>query len=131
VDKRRVFFVVRAALLAAFAACAGGRAGAQGENGPESPLTLYAAGYERNGGGESVAMVWKISGSTVTPLVLTDGTQPAEVVGIAENGGSIYVRKMRRAFPVPAQADWEQVLRLYPNQTDARNNFERLRQNGY
>ncbi|MDR1306222.1 MAG: WD40 repeat domain-containing protein [Treponema sp.] len=67
--------------------CAGERVPAQGSGGPS---IFYAAGFEENSGGTHAAMVWKIGGSTVTPMALTDGTWNTEALGIVENGGSIY-----------------------------------------
>ncbi|MDR1307594.1 MAG: hypothetical protein LBK74_08480 [Treponema sp.] len=60
--------------------------------GPERPPVLYAAGYEESGPwiAPKVAMVWKIDGSTVTPIPLTDGTDDSIVRDIVESGGSIY-----------------------------------------
>jgi hypothetical protein len=88
--KRKVFFGVRAALLAAFAVRAGGLVMAQTGSGP----VVYAAGYEGSfdewGMLQSTAMVWEISGSRVTPLVLTGEAHSAEVHGLAESGGSLY-----------------------------------------
>ncbi|MDR1142945.1 MAG: hypothetical protein LBK77_01850 [Spirochaetaceae bacterium] len=107
-DKRRAFCAARAALLAAFALCAGGRALAQGaQRGPEKPPILYAAGAEDNSAGTAVAMVWEIGGSTVTPIPLTDGTQSAEVLGIAESGGSLYAAGRTYNGAVNAATVWK------------------------
>jgi hypothetical protein len=62
---------------------------AQTENGPERPV-LYVAGDEFISSIKGVAMVWKIDGSTVTPIPLTDGKRNVSVSDIAESGGNIY-----------------------------------------
>ncbi|MDR1306958.1 MAG: hypothetical protein LBK74_05250 [Treponema sp.] len=80
--RRKIFC---AALAAVLLFRVGGRVPAQ-----ENPPVLYAAGYEKNRGGKWAATVWKIDGSTVTPVVLTNGTWHAGVVGITGNGGSFY-----------------------------------------
>jgi hypothetical protein len=59
------------------------------ESGGGNPPSIYAAGREGDSG-KSAVMVWKIDGSTVTPIPLTDGTDTASVLGIAETGGSVY-----------------------------------------
>ncbi|MDR2663028.1 MAG: hypothetical protein LBC31_08535 [Treponema sp.] len=81
--KKLTCVMLAAVLLTVFTAFAG--------CGGKPKLTLYAAGYERNSDEVNVAMVWKIDGSKVTPIALTDGTQNVEVWGIAESGNSIYV----------------------------------------
>jgi hypothetical protein len=77
---KRTMILCAALLCAAFALCAGVRAMAQAGNSPppESPPALYAAGAERNSSGYDTAMVWKIDGSTITPMALTDGTRHLE-----------------------------------------------------
>jgi hypothetical protein len=80
--KRKVFFGVLAAVMLF---CAGGPVTAQTGSGP----VIYVAGYESKSG-KGIATVWKLEGSTVTPIALTDGTRDATVYGLAEIGGSIY-----------------------------------------
>ena len=55
---------------------------------PEPVLAVYAAGYEQNGAGTSVAKVWK--NGTATPA-LTGGTSNAVATALAVMGGDVYV----------------------------------------
>jgi hypothetical protein len=56
--------------------------------GPERSPVLYVAGFDMIN--HWIATIWKIDGSTVTSIALTDGTQNASVWNITKSEGSLY-----------------------------------------